>query len=108
MSATTTPDLAVMPTEEELRRVTHVVIEDLAGAMLKVSYPVKRIANWQGKEAPTLEDIGRLYVFLRTFEDDFMEIERYLRDIRESLRNLDYVRIQDNVNPDPPDEDDDA
>jgi hypothetical protein len=108
MSATTTPDLAVMPTEEELRRVIHVVTEDLADAMLKVSYPVKRIANWQGRKAPTLEDIGRLYVFLRTFEEDFREIERYLRDIRESLYDLDFVRSQDNVNPEPPDEDDDA
>jgi hypothetical protein len=53
-----------------------------------------------GKKAPTLEDIGRLYVFLRTFESDFREIEGYLRAIRESLFDLDFVRIQENVNPD--------
>jgi hypothetical protein len=96
---TTAPDLAAMPTEDQLERVISIVTNDLAGATLKVSDPVKRIANWQGKEAPTLEDIGRLYVFLHTFEDYFKEVECHLRDIRESLYDLDYVRINDNVDP---------
>jgi hypothetical protein len=97
---TTAPDLAGMPTEDQLDRVLRLVYHDLASAMSKVSGPVKRIADWQGKETPTLQDIGRLYVFLRAFEDSYREIESFLRDIRESLYDLDYVRINDNVNPD--------
>jgi hypothetical protein len=105
---TTIPELAAMPTEGQLQRVIQIVTDDLARALLDVSNPVKRIANWQGEEPPTLEDIGRLYVFLRVFEADFKEIEGMLSDIRQSLFELDYVRTFENVNPEPPDEDNDA
>jgi hypothetical protein len=101
---TTAPDLAAMPNEDQLERVLRLITHDLAGAMLKVSGPVKRIATYQGKEAPTLEDIGRLYVFVRDIEGALPEIEGGLRDIRESLYRLDDVRINDNVDPDPPDD----
>jgi hypothetical protein len=100
---TTALDLAAMPTEADLREALKVVTSDLAGEMLGISNPVKRIAHFKGEKTPTLEDIGRLFVFVRDVEGALREVEGYLADVRNSLYELDYVRIHDNVDPDPPD-----
>jgi hypothetical protein len=102
---TTAPDLAAMPTEEAMERVLRLISRDLAGATLAVSHPVGRIAKFNGKEAPTLEDIGRLYVFVVDATQSLNEVQGYIENVRKSLYDLDYVRIQENVNPDPPDDD---
>jgi hypothetical protein len=105
---TTAPDLASMPTEEEMERAVRIIYHDLAGATVKICGPVGRIAKFGGKEAPTLEDIGRLYVFVQNATDALREVEGHIASVRSSLPELDYVRITDNVDPDASDEDDDA
>jgi hypothetical protein len=98
-------ELASMPTEEEMERAIQLITHDLAEATVKISGPVGRIAKFGGKETPTLEDIGRLYVFAQTATDYLKEVEGHIASVRASLYDLDYVRSQDNVDPDPPDDD---
>jgi hypothetical protein len=97
---TTTPELAAMPTEAQMEEALRIITHDLAGATVKICGPVRRIAKFEGKEAPTLEEIGRLYVFVENATHDLEEVQDHIANVRRDLFELDYVRNMENVDPD--------
>src|SRR5712691_11488970 len=88
------------PTEAEWVDASESISEALIDVM-NVSWKVKRIAEFKGTRAPTFEEIGRTHAHALELKSRLDELADYVRDVRESLPGLDYVRALNNVPDDP-------
>jgi hypothetical protein len=88
----------VLPTSEELAAALALLRE--APNVISVSSAVRLVAEFEGNQAPTLEDIGRLYVWARDARRYLDEALNYVTQVDDALYELDYVRVHDNVDPD--------
>jgi hypothetical protein len=83
------------PTEGEWELALEAIDESLTD-VINVSWKVARIAEFKGAHAPTFEEIGRAHAYAIELEGRLEELDGYVRQVRESLPRLDYVRALNN------------
>jgi hypothetical protein len=88
-----------LPTEAQLVNALSKLRDAPEGA-LDVLAPVRKVASFEGPAAPTLQDIGRLYVWILDARSYLNEGLRYVEELEHALGRLDEVRLCENVNPD--------
>ncbi|HEX9599180.1 MAG TPA: hypothetical protein VF963_07365 [Gaiellaceae bacterium] len=90
------------PTEQEWRAAYDAINASIEPVM-QVGWKIDRIAEFRGVRAPTFEDIGRIHAGSIDLEGRLDELSGWVRDIEKALKELDYVRVLNNV-PDIPDD----
>lgn len=83
------------PTDEEWKRADDALSEAIS-AVMNVSWKLQRIAEFRGARTPTFEDIGRVHGNGIDLEGRLEELTRLVRGARNTLKDLDYVRVLDN------------
>lgn len=93
------------PTQAEWNNAQE-ALNGALSAVVDVAWKLKRIAEFRGSRAPTLEDLGFIFSNSIDLESRFKELSHWVHAPKGALSQLDYVRVHDNIDPDP--EDDDA
>ena len=69
-------------------------------AVNAVRWKLWAISTFRGEHEPSFEQLGRVYAFKIDADFDLCELKSYIQALEPILRDLDYVRVCGNVNPD--------
>jgi hypothetical protein len=88
-----------LPTEADLERGVE-ALRDAVDTLSGISHRVMRAGYFEGTQAPTLEDIGRLYAWVLNARPEVEQLAGYVKSLAGSIDELDYVRLCENRDPD--------
>lgn len=91
------------PTDEEWKRADD-ALSKATLAVMNVSWKLQRIAEFRGVRTPTFEDIGRVHANSIDLRGGLDELDEWVRGVRASLKDLDYVRVLSNIPDNDPDD----